>query len=301
MVRKKQPAARKPESQKSGRHAILQGDVAEQLREQPAASFDGAFCDPPYGLGFGGLKWDASVPSSDTWREILRVMKPGAFLLAFGGSRTYHRLTCAIEDAGFEIRDSLCWLYGSGFPKSKSCLKPAWEPIVLARKRGPMQPLAIEASRIGDCGGSITLRKREDGRKKSFNVYHDGLHSVVAHSPAGLGRWPANVLMDEAAGEHLDARTGANTSRFFYCSKASPAERGDNRHPCVKPLKLTEYLARLIMPPGGGDIVVPFSGSGSEMVGAARAGWNRILGVEMDPAHIATARQRLDRETANAT
>ncbi|HVY92604.1 MAG TPA: site-specific DNA-methyltransferase [Bryobacteraceae bacterium] len=293
--------ARKHESQKSGRHQILQGDVAEQLRRQPDAMFAGVFCDPPYGIGFAGLKWDSSVPASDTWREILRVMKPGAFLLAFGGSRTFHRLTCAIEDAGFEIRDSLCWLYGSGFPKSKSCLKPAWEPIVLARKRGPMQPLAIEVSRIGDCGGSVTIGKREDGRKKGFHVYHDGLHSCVAHSPAGLGRWPANVVMDEAAGKQLDAQTGAETSRFFYCAKASPAERGDNRHPCVKPLKLTEYLARLIMPPGGGDMLVPFSGSGSEMVGAVRAGWNRILGVEMDPAHIAMAQKRLDRETANAS
>lgn len=290
--------SRKHESQKSG-YLVLQGDVAEQLQRQPENAFAGALCDPPYGIGFA--KWDSEVPQSDTWRDLLRVMKPGSFLLAFGGTRKYHRLTCAIEDGGFEIRDSLCWLYGSGFPKSKSCLKPAWEPIVLARKPGPMQPLAIEESRIGTSGGSVTIGKLNAGPKKAFTVYHDGLHSCVAHSPAGLGRWPANIVLDEEAALQLDEQTGSETSRFFYCAKASPGERGDNRHPTVKPVRLTEYLARLIMPPGGGDMVVPFCGSGSEMVGAARAGWNRVVGVEKDPVHVATARKRLGREAANDT
>src|ERR1051325_3194619 len=111
------------------RYQILTGDVLVKLPTLEANSFDAVLCDPPYGLSFMGKAWDHGVPGPDVWSEVLRVLKPGAPLLAFGGSRTFHRLTCAIEDAGFAVSDTLCWLYGSGFPKGKSQLKPAWEPI----------------------------------------------------------------------------------------------------------------------------------------------------------------------------
>src|ERR1019366_3685059 len=99
---------------------LLAGKSENVLPELEAESFDSCVCDPPYELGFMGKKWDNSgiAYSVDFWREVLRVLKPGAHLLAFGGTRTNHRMVCAIEDAGFEIRDSLQWLYGSGFPKS---------------------------------------------------------------------------------------------------------------------------------------------------------------------------------------
>src|SRR5687768_12186440 len=108
-------------------------------RKCPDDVFDSVITDPPYGLKFMGKGWDHGVPGVPFWTEILRVAKPGAHLVAFGGTRTFHRLTCAIEDAGWEIRDCLSWLYGSGFPKSHNgswggtALKPAWEPIILAR------------------------------------------------------------------------------------------------------------------------------------------------------------------------
>lgn len=94
------------------------GDCRDVLNTYSDDSFTACVTDPPYGLGFMGKGWDHGVPGVDFWREVLRVLKPGAPLLAFGGTRTYHRLVCAIEDAGFEIRDGLMWLYGSGFPKS---------------------------------------------------------------------------------------------------------------------------------------------------------------------------------------
>jgi len=99
---------------------LLHGDSRVRLGELPDCSVDSVVCDPPYELGFMGKSWDASGVAYDVdlWGEVLRVLKPGGHLLAFGGSRTYHRLACAVEDAGFEIRDQIMWVYGSGFPKS---------------------------------------------------------------------------------------------------------------------------------------------------------------------------------------
>ena len=99
-------------------YTLYQGDCLEVMPTLEANSVDTVITDPPYGLGFMGKHWDHGVPGVQFWREALRVAKPGAMLLAFGGTRTFHRLTCAIEDAGWEIRDCVTWLYGSGFPKS---------------------------------------------------------------------------------------------------------------------------------------------------------------------------------------
>lgn len=101
-------------------YEILVGDCIAAMRQMADNSFDSIVTDPPYELGFMGKTWDASgiAYSVEMWREALRVLKPGGHLLAFSGSRTYHRMTCAIEDAGFEIRDQIMWVYGQGFPKS---------------------------------------------------------------------------------------------------------------------------------------------------------------------------------------
>jgi DNA modification methylase len=97
---------------------LLHGDCLERLQELPDCSVDACVTDPPYGLSFMGKKWDYDVPGEDIWRECLRVLKPGGHLLAFAGTRTQHRMAVRIEDAGFEIRDMIAWVYGSGFPKS---------------------------------------------------------------------------------------------------------------------------------------------------------------------------------------
>ena len=102
---------------------IYNCDCIEGMRELPADSVDAIVTDPPYGLCFMGKEWDHGVPGEKFWVEALRVAKPGAHLLAFGGTRTHHRLACAIEDAGWEIRDCLGWLYGSGFPKNMDVSK----------------------------------------------------------------------------------------------------------------------------------------------------------------------------------
>jgi DNA modification methylase len=104
-------------------YEIREGDCREVMRGMDAESIDAIVCDPPYGLSFMGKGWDHGVPGVEFWTEAMRVAKPGAHLLAFGGTRTYHRLACAIEDAGWEIRDCVMWVYGSGFPKSHDVSK----------------------------------------------------------------------------------------------------------------------------------------------------------------------------------
>jgi site-specific DNA-methyltransferase (adenine-specific) len=109
----------------NGRVTLHEGDCLDVLRTMPGASVDSVVTDPPYELGFMGKHWDhgSHAHTVELWSEVLRVLKPGGHLLAFGGTRTYHRLACAIEDAGFEIRDQIAWVYGSGFPKSHNISK----------------------------------------------------------------------------------------------------------------------------------------------------------------------------------
>lgn len=99
---------------------LILGDCLEELKKLPDNSIDSIITDPPYELGFMGKSWDKTgiAKNKDMWAECLRVIKPGGHLLSFSGTRTYHRMACAIEDVGFEVRDMIEWVYGSGFPKS---------------------------------------------------------------------------------------------------------------------------------------------------------------------------------------
>jgi site-specific DNA-methyltransferase (adenine-specific) len=163
-----------------------------------------------------GKQWDGGDVAfrPETWAKVLRVLKPGAHLVAFGAPKNYHRLACAIEDAGFEIRDSLMWLFGTGFPKSHNldgewigwgtALKPAFEPIVLARKpmseksvaanvlRWGTGALNIDACRVGNEGGTRKPRAME----KSETTSVGGYLNAKAGAPIDAGRWPANICHD---------------------------------------------------------------------------------------------------------
>jgi DNA modification methylase len=122
---------------------LLLGDCLEQMRKLPARSVAAVVTDPPYGLSFMNKHWDYDVPSKEVWREVLRVLKPGGHLLSFGGTRTYHRMVVQIEDAGFEIRDQIQWIYGSGFPKSHDISKS------LDKRAGAKRKVIGEPKRSG--------------------------------------------------------------------------------------------------------------------------------------------------------
>ena len=394
-----------------------------------------------------GKSWDSSGIAFDTemWADLLRILKPGGHLLAFSGSRTYHRMAVAIEDAGFEIRDMIEWVYGSGFPISLNigkavdktlgaereviatgfaygmskgqadsgyrpadyeskqlsneaitpeaelwngygtALKPAHEPCVLARK--PIEGtvannvlkhgtggLNIDGTRVGtearynafagntqgytqgddrsEKGSGFWKQKTEGGSETTgrfpANLIHDGSDEVVELFPdtgksavrnggsGGSGLYKGS-FGDGAVGGYTDS---GSASRFFYTAKASKSERNaglegfeavnvlgyefdpdnpyksgkmnnsnihqltiartgkppqpqKNHHPTVKPLSLTKYLATLIKPPTGGRLLVPFSGSGSEMIGALQSGWEYVEGVELTEEYIPIAEARI--------
>lgn len=500
-------------------HLVIHADVVTACNALPANSFDACFCDPPYGVRFMNQRWDYEVPAADLWRAVFRVLKPGAPLIAFSATRTYHRAVVEIEDAGFEIRDQLAWLYASGFPKSLdvakaidkqrfdrddvlkvtrwvretakrnrvsnarideafgfagmaghwtsaksqpsvptleqvpallavlgtddvpddvkrllydlngrkrqpgenwfkrevlghrpgllgsgfgdtghglhsapdavavtasasdaartwegygTALKPAYEPAVLARKplegtvaenvqKWGVGALAIDASRITRDDDDAPSGWSTTGSKASENRAMSGKNYERAPKEDAAARWPSNLMLDAGAGARLDEQTGdrkstpfrenvaegnvlpltkrtaggyadsGGASRFYFCPKASTEERelgcaafplrsagamtGDreegsdglnsprsgagrgkgarNHHPTIKPVDLMRYLARLIMPPAPGKLLVPYAGSGSEMIGARLAGWSDITGIEWNEEFAEIARARV--------
>ena len=526
-------------------HKINHANIKEWAKNYDGPLFDGILCDPPYELGFMGKSWDSSGIAFDTemWADILKLLKPGAHLLAFSGSRTYHRMAVAIEDAGFEIRDMIEWVYGSGFPKSHNvanavdklggasnrghaissgsqihpttgkkrangellpaykarteagqvwegygtALKPAHEPCVLARKPISEKNIALNVLKHGTGGLNIDQcrvpselpenRQRHGGGSSDIfpergnevalpsarfpaNLIHDGSDEVEAVFPqtksgkAGIktrhniGFHSDNEIYGNGVGSYDCPEYGdsGSAARFFYTAKASKSERnlgldstvsirvqleicennitrqenlaqlqvvmdnshlkataesgigtksgtewsmslfgnqytekypintksttktttsstttsvilnwliglltnestlgvnlemasggslvesaessntliatindqtalalgvnpaqankrllisvsdGKNFHSTVKPLSLTKYLATLIKPPTGGRLLVPFSGSGSEMIGALQAGWEYVEGVELTEEYIPIAEARI--------
>ncbi len=425
---------------------IIPGDCLESLRTFPDNCIDAVVTDPPYGLskepdvaevltnwlagedyhhtgsGFMGKSWDSFVPGPSVWREVLRVLKPGGHVLSFAGTRTYDLMVIAMRLGGFEIRDQLAWMYGTGFPKSANpgrdidmrlctepgrhydknlpkpdkrlegdhlcpshptgdphrgegtALKPAQEPIVLARKpligtvaknvlahgTGVVQ---IDRCRVGTSKDVPTsLPTAGDDLGFGFGSVPENGRTWGPGQDPNVGRWPANVILDEEAGSILDEQSGTlksgamredqrsatdrqvygqhgagvsdrsvtvgdtgGASRFFYCAKASKAEREaglenfvaavvddgrstpadnprqrgktkrKNVHPTVKPIALMRYLVRLVTPPGG-VVLDPYMGSGTTGIAAKLEGF-QFVGLELSEEFCAIARARIDAQT----
>ncbi len=143
---------------------LRQGDCLEVLRRLPSDKFDSVVTDPPYGLSFMGRKWDYDVPSQEIWAECLRVLKPGGHLLAFAGTRTQHRMAVRIEDAGFEIRDMIAWVYGSGFPKSLDVSK-AIDKAAGAERKVIGSKIGLPGYSLNQCSspGGVAMEGNIDG------------------------------------------------------------------------------------------------------------------------------------------
>ena len=366
---------------------IINNDCIAAMKEMPENSVDSIVTDPPYELGFMGKSWDSTgiAFNIEVWQEALRVLKPGGHLIAFSGSRTYHRMAVAIEDAGFEIRDQIMWVYGSGFPKSMdvskaidkaagavrevvgktkkgaqsestgrygawgdgitptapttpdaqkwqgwgTALKPAHEPMVLARK--PL--IGTVANNVLTYGvGGLNI----DGSRVETSVEtwpasrsyaagqmqpgHKGETQSTGDAPAG--RWPANFIHDgsDEANDLL-----GEPARFFYCAKTSKRDRNEglddsyakqvdesrkvgskggnnprnrganervNHHPTVKPTDLMRYLVRLVTPQGG-VVLDPFMGSGSTGKACAYEGFD-FIGIDQSAEYVEIAKARIE-------
>ncbi len=392
---------------------LILGDCLEKLKDLEDCSIDSIVTDPPYHLtsivkrfgkegsapakhgkdgsfsrlskGFMGQEWDGGdiAFKEEVWKECLRVLKPGGHLLAFSGSRTYHRMAYAIDEAGFEIRDQIMWVYGSGFPKSHNisiaidkklgamthrgkahnayatgknfqdrdlvdyqempehegitdeakewkgwgtALKPAHEPIVLARKPLDKKTVAenvleygtgalnIDGCRVGD---EVRIDKiTENGFGSNF-MDDNWKPSGKCYEKEVQGRYPANFIHDG-----LDEEW----SKYFYCPKTNKKDRNEgceelpekfkkqngshngkvdtddlsarwqntakNNHPTVKPTELMRYLVRLVTPKNG-TVLDPFMGSGSTGKACMLEGFN-FVGIEMSEEYLEIAKKRIN-------
>jgi site-specific DNA-methyltransferase (adenine-specific) len=296
---------------------IEHGDCLEVMRSLGDGVIDSIVTDPPYGVeassgemlgqvavgkerrggfAYGGAhtrgyaehdpvafqKWFTEIS-----REMLRVLKPGGHLLAFGGARAYHRMSVAIEDAGFEVRDSIAWVRAQGMPKGKNLpggwgttLRTVQEPIVVARK-----PFA------GPVGANVA--KHGTGAMNIDGTRVEG------------GRWPTNLVLthaEECAETCVPgcpvSEMGAEAGSIFfpafrYCSKARKADRGEgNTHPTPKPVALMEWIVRLVTPVGG-IVLDPFAGSGTTGVATVNQGFD-FIGIEKEAEWVRIARARLE-------
>ena len=289
---------------------LVNSDCIKHLKTLDDNIFDSCVTDPPYHLtsivkrftnstaakgplfnrlakGFMGQKWDGGdiAFTTELWKEVYRVLKPGAVLLAFSATRNYHRMAVAVEDSGFEIFDMINWIYGSGFPKRKNYLKPAHEPIVMARK-GVNPSLNIEESRIpleknDNLQEGLTGR---DGRKLDTTDIEGVWGFKALDREPGLGRYPANIIHDGLEDEW---------SRYFYCAKATKKEKGDTKHPTVKPVTLMRYLVKLITPKGG-IVLDPFAGTGTTGEACILENKKYYL-IEAEPSYFKDIETRLHR------
>jgi site-specific DNA-methyltransferase (adenine-specific) len=334
------------------RWQIKHADCLTALPTLDAASVDAVITDPPYGINANNMRWDrpstldpARAPGrragsadpaaafqafSAQWSaEALRVLKPGGHLAAFAAPRTFHLLARGLEEAGFELRDVLMWIQGQGYPATQvlpgglgTGLKPAWEPIVLARRplEGSIErnlaehgtgAMNIDACRVAlapqDCPGEVRTHKRIAANEK--------------------GRWPANLLLSHGrrctssrCERDCPIELLGERHRFFYTAKAPRRERDAgceqlprrvvqtfkigakneqlcnanpvaNIHPTVKPIELMRWLVRLLTPPGG-LVLDPFAGSGSTGAAVVLEG-ARFFGIERERDYVPIARARI--------
>lgn len=350
-------------------HTIHTGDVTAVLPTLPADSFDGVFCDPPYGLsqytktdvekclaawaagaeydhgkaGFMGKKWDSIVPGPAVWREVFRVLKPGARLAAFAGTRTQDLMALAIELAGFEYETTLLYSFGSGFPKAQDIGKHLDAQAGAEREKlGTKHELlghglkghgsvlhpdrnrpyldnpdadahwvtapATEAAKLWDGYKTPALKPAYEPllvfRKPGDDVSNPTITQTLFYGSKASTRERNAGLAEFAArsGAELTGRADGSAGLLMAGGKANPyaGTSGDgyrNTHPTLKSIALCKSMAQALFQHGG-SVLVPFSGSGSEMIALLQAGFAHAEGIEQAGEYAEIARARLGHHLA---
>jgi len=349
---------------------IINGDCIEEMQKliDQGVQVDSVVTDPPYHLqsivdrfakaslsdntktserargrsdgyarmsagGFMGQEWDGGDIAfrAETWRLAWELLKPGGHILSFSASRNYHRMAVAIEDAGFEIRDQMMWLYGSGFPKSHNISKALDKSAGVEREVVGKREHPTLKDKTKTVRQSSTQYHADNTTKDEWDItapatdeakQWEGWGTALkpAHEPIAVGRKPIsegtvakNVLkhgtgainIDDSrikSVEGVEGRFPANImhdglqqdwSRFFYCPKISKKERGEkNKHPTVKPQELMKYLVRLVTPKGG-TVLDPFMGSGSTGMAAKDLGFD-FIGIEKSEDYFKICQERIE-------
>lgn len=331
---------------------VYGGDCVAIMGQLEPDSIDAVITDPPYGIDMTSRGWDSfgsdksappvgdpglsgSVDAFESWCRdwavaCLRVLKPGAHLIAFGSPRKWHRLACAIEDAGFEIRDQIAWLYATGYPKSRDISAAIDEHHHAVRSDRRTETGGTGATygsrhRVIDKGTAVTddairwqgwgsglrpgyepivvARKPLDGTLTSNVLAHGTGAMHIATAANDLGRWPANVAIDRNLVPLLDSQSGRTAGdsavifpTFMFVPKADSAERpkfDEIAHPTVKPLSLMRWLCRIFTPQGG-MILDPFAGSGTTLEAALLEKF-RVIGMERESDYHPLIRIRVTR------
>ena len=268
---------------------LLKGDCIDKLKGLQDNSIDSVVTDPPYEIGFMGKGWDDSgiANNPQLWKEVLRVLKPGGHLLSFSHSRTYHRQAVAVEDAGFEIRDQIMWIYGSGFPKSHNIGK-AVDKLQGNEREVVENPYAHKRPNGNAWVESISNSTGPEEKTKGQSQW-EGWGTAL--KPA----WePIIVARKKGSQRNVDY------SQFYYIPKPSKSEKnagleafedGKNTHPTVKPVKLMKKLVEEFTEEGS-TVLDPFTGSGT--TGMASVISDRdFIGCELTSEYIPLAKARI--------
>jgi site-specific DNA-methyltransferase (adenine-specific) len=243
------------------KYTCLLGDAEVVLKNFAANTFDACLCDPPYGVTSwartGNKPWEKlGIPPVSLWAEVLRTLKPGAPILAASAARTYHRIAGSIEDAGFVIEDQIDWCYSGGKPYYQRLRNGCRDHL-----RPAHEPFCF-------------------ARKPHRGTWDDNIKT-----------WGVGGVL---AGRNVIGEVPEEYTRFFWCGKSSKKERAMSTHSTLKPFRLTQYLAGLVLPDRRpATILVPFSGAGSEMIGAMRAGWTHVVGIEKNRTYHREQRARI--------
>lgn len=275
---------------------IYLGNCEDELKNLPDNSVDSVVTDPPYELGFMGKSWDSSgiAYNVEMWKEVFRVLKPGGHLLSFGGSRTYHRMACAIEDAGFEIRDQIMWVYGSGFPKSLDVAKALDKMAGVEFEAKPASGVGFMNS--SDDGYNTTLNQLvQTGESTDEAKKWKGWGTALkpAHEPIVMARKPLsektvakNVLEHGTGAINIDGSRIGNEVRTYGGMSANQPEvgtfRDDNWVPKDIEVTVTGRYPANFIHDGSDEVVELFPDTGKSTGG--RIGKKDTSGVNIVPA-----------------